>query len=129
MAEETKWRVGHSNAWPPLQAAPLTAPFTIRGTVVKKYPLKVVLEEQVDVEDAKLAGMKLDESKKVERPSVMEYTAVEVVCKSFTRLPADGEDVDDRSVTAADFRSNMDAAFTEYWLGDDGFKASKVKVV
>jgi hypothetical protein len=47
MAEVTKWRVGHSNAWPPLQAAPLTAPFTVQGKVVKKYGLKVVLEEQV----------------------------------------------------------------------------------
>ena len=122
MAQVTKWRQGHSNAWPPIQAAALTAPFTIRGKVVKVYPLKVDLDEQKTKEDE--ASKKVGGNAKDDRPKSLSFTAIELKVASFTRLPADGEDVADRGVSAAEFRMNLDAAFTEYWLGDvEGQKA------
>ena len=121
----TKWRQGHSNAWPPMQAAALTAPFTVRGKVVKVYPLKVDLEEQKSAEDE--ASKKVGGNAKDERPKTFSFTAIELKVSHFTRLPADGEDVAERPVSAADFRLNLDAAFTEYWLGDSEGQKAKGK--
>ena len=75
------------------------------------------------------ASKKVGGNAKDDRPKSLSFTAIELKVASFTRLPADGEDVADRGVSAAEFRMNLDAAFTEYWLGDvEGQKAKVANV-
>jgi len=110
------WAEGHSNAWPPQAAAPLTASFRIEGKVVKTYPLEVALQEQKDAVSAKIT-----KEAKASGPKIANFTAVTMKVSSIIRLPADGDDDPERTIKEEELRKNMNA-FVEYWHGYEGAK-------
>eukprot|EP00457_Paulinella_chromatophora_P017807 gb/GEZN01018951.1/.p1 GENE.gb/GEZN01018951.1/~~gb/GEZN01018951.1/.p1 ORF type:complete len:218 (-),score=39.95 gb/GEZN01018951.1/:45-698(-) len=117
MAATTEWSTGHSNAWPPTEACPQTAPFRIGGKVVKTYPLTVKLNHKTvaTAGEKDVPGLKAKDTKDA-GPKEVKYTAVEVAVSSYIRMPAEGEECDDKPINEAAFRKNFDA-YLEYWMG------------
>eukprot|EP00808_Paulinella_micropora_P006734 g71198.t1 len=115
MASSTEWSTGHSNAWPPTQACPQTAPFRLGGKVVKSYPLTVKLNHK-SVNTAAEKDIPQAGTNKPKGPQEVKYTALEVKVDSYIRLPAEGEESDEKPIDAKQFRKNFDA-YLEYWMG------------